>query len=124
MPACCALPAKITSMRISMTTVSGWLAVDLACAQHERVDDGAAQRFECRVESGRGQCILEFEFDPETNARAALGDWLEAPMAGQVAKRPFDEVHDDFRVGGQVVARRELRAQHAACDVERGHLFV
>src|SRR5580658_7263417 len=93
--------------------------VDRLRAQYEGVDDGAAQGFEYRVEGGGRQMVLELELDPEVHLRSARADRLEAPFAGQVAKRSVQQLHQYLLVLLEGIARRELGPQHAARHLQR-----
>src|SRR6202020_3580343 len=87
------------------------LTVDLLRAHREGIHDAAAERFEYRIESRGGDAILELELHLEVHAAAALADGIEAPCAGEIAKRPVREPHVDLRVWRQRVARGEFRSQ-------------
>ncbi len=63
--------------------------VDLAARARTKASTmRAAQGLEHGVEGRGGQAVLELEFHAKTDARAAIADRIEAPLAGQVAERP------------------------------------
>src|SRR5580658_114655 len=98
--------------------------VDRLRAQYEGVDDGAAQGFEYRVEGGGRQMVLELELDPKVHLRSARTDRLEAPFAGEVAKRSVQQLHLNLLILAQSVARREFSPQDSARHLERGNALA
>src|ERR1700730_2293271 len=94
--------------------MAGSLRVDFFSPQHEGVHDGAANRFERGAQRRRGQAVLEFEFHAKTDARPALADGIEPPLANEIAEGSVDQMHEDLSIPLQRVAGGEFRAQEAA----------
>src|ERR1700675_3524934 len=91
--------------------MAGSLRVDFFRPQYEGVHDGAANRFECGTQRRRGQAVLEFEFHAKTDARPALADGIEPPLADEVAERSVDQMHEDLGIPLERVAGGKFRAQ-------------
>src|SRR5450755_2696607 len=96
------------------------LPVELLRPQHERIDYRAAHRLEDGVERSGGEPVLEFELHAKMHPRAAIADGLEAPLAGEAAKRSVDQMHEYLRIRRQRVAGGEFRAHQSALNPHRG----
>src|SRR5260221_11264729 len=102
-------------MRMSAgNAMAGSLRVDFLRPLYEGVHNGAANRFERRPQRRRRQAVLEFEFHPKTDARPALADGIESPLADEVAEGSVDQMHEDLGIPFQRVAGGEFLAQDAA----------
>jgi SsrA-binding protein len=105
------------------SAMAGSLRVDFLRPQYEGIHDAAANRFERGPQGRRRQAVLEFEFHAKTDARPALADGIESPLADEVAEGSVDQMHEDLGIPLQRVAGGEFRAQEAARHFDGSHPF-